>query len=315
MVDRPQSDEIDLETFLRTAGQSFTDAQKALVPGLDVSVNMMLSNAELELKVAVASDASGKMSIRPISSADLARGDIDPALVSTLRISFVSSIGDVKAGTQLPHTGEGTPGMTTVPVVVGLTLEEAVKLLKSGGWQFEPHAATRVELSALGKESKGRVVRQQPPGGQPAAKKETIVHFWADLGSMPVTEIDGIGEKLAGSLSTIGVTTVGELGLAAVPEVAAALSISETRARSFVDMAGLMSRLAVLGFSDEVVEVLVLGAGIRSIEQLADADPAELHTQLQEAVKSGKVRVPRAFRFTLDEVKLWTAKARSYLGS
>ncbi len=70
MADNPTPGDIDLETFLKLAGQSFTDAQRALVPGLDVSVNMMLSSAELEVKVAVSSDVRGKMSIRPISSED-----------------------------------------------------------------------------------------------------------------------------------------------------------------------------------------------------------------------------------------------------
>ena len=68
MPDNPTSNDIDLESFLKLAGQSFTDAQRALVSGLDIPVNMMLSNAELELRVAVGSDTKGKISIRPISS-------------------------------------------------------------------------------------------------------------------------------------------------------------------------------------------------------------------------------------------------------
>lgn len=88
--------DVDLGAFLESAGQSFSEAQKALAPGLAVSVNMMLSNAELELKVAVNSDAKGRVTIKPISSKDLARGGIDPGMLSTLRINFVSTVGETK---------------------------------------------------------------------------------------------------------------------------------------------------------------------------------------------------------------------------
>jgi hypothetical protein len=69
-------------------------------------------------------------------------------------------------------------------------------------------------------------------------------------------------------------------------------------------MAGLMSRLAVSGFKDEVVELLVKGASIHSMEQLADVDPKELLRICKEAVASGKVQVPRGFSFTAGDVKV-----------
>jgi len=314
MVDKPMPDDIDLETFLKSAGQSFTDAQKALVPGLDVSVNMMLSNAELELKVAVSADAQGKMSIKPISSEDIIRGGIDPGMLSTIRITFVSSIGEIKTEPRPASTTDSTGGGNIVPVLVGRTLDEAVALLKSGGWQFEPHAASIEEIAASGKESRGQVLRQQPPAGQSADKMKTTVHLWADLGSTPVKEIDGIGDKIEDSLSKIGITSVGELSLANISQVASSLRISETRAQGFVDMASLMSRLAILGFKDEVVELLVKGASIRFIEQLANADPKELFRVCREAIATGKVRVPRGFELTAEEVEGWIKSARSYLG-
>ncbi len=312
MADNPAPNEIDLETFLKSAGQSFTDAQRALVPGLDMSVNMMLSNADLELKVAVSADAQGKMSIRPIASEDIIRGGIDPGLLSTIRISFVSSIGEIKP--QPVPTVDSTGRGNIVPLLVGRTLDEAAALLKSGGWQFEPHAAGNEEIAAAGKENRGRVLRQQPPAGQSVDKTKMTIHIWVDLGNIPVKEIDGIGDKYADSLSKIGISTVGELSLVSVNQVASALHISETRAQGFVDMAGLISRLAILGFKDEVVESLVKGANIRSMEQLADANPAELCRVCQEAIAARKVRVPRGFSFTVDDVEDWVRTAHTYLG-
>jgi hypothetical protein len=197
---------------------------------------------------------------------------------------------------------------------VGRTLEEALSLLKSGGWQFEPHAASNEEIVAAGKENPGRVLRQEPKEAQSEDKTNTTVHFWVDLGNIPVKEIDGIGDKLEDSLSKIGVTSVGKLSLASVPQIASSLRISETRAQGFVDMASLMSRLAILGFRDEVVELIVKGANIRSIEQLADADVTELYRVCQDAVASGKILIPRGFSFTADDVKSWIKAAGSYLG-
>lgn len=310
MVGSPTPNDIDLETFLKSAGQSFTDAQRALVPGLDVPVNMMLSNADLELKVAVSSNAQGKMSIRPISSDEITRGGIDAGLLSTIRVSFVSSIGEVKP--QAVPASDGTVRGNIVPVLVDRTFDDALTLLKSGGWQFELHAANSEEIAAAGGVRRGLVLRQEPLAGRSVEKTKTIVHIWVDLGNTPVREIDGIGIKLGDSLSKVGIATVGELSLASVTQVASALRISTIRAQAFLDMAGLMSRLAVLGFKDEVVELLVRGANIRSIEQLANAEPKELYRVCQEAIEAGKVKVPRGFSFTTDEVQGWIKTAKSY---
>jgi len=155
MVEEPMSNDIDLETFLKTAGHSFTDAQKELMPNIDVPVNMMISNAELELKVAVRSDAKGRMAIKLISSGDLTRGDIDPGLISTVRMTFVSSIGEIK--TQPPAV---TPTGTTVsqdkvPLLTGMTMDEAIRTLQTGKWQFEVQAAGSGEISVEDKSRLG----------------------------------------------------------------------------------------------------------------------------------------------------------------
>jgi len=96
MTDKSPSNDIDLGAFLESAGQSLAEAQGVLVTGLDLPVNMVLSNAELEIKVAVSSDARGRIAIKPISSQDVRRGGIEPGVLSTLRISFVGTIGEAK---------------------------------------------------------------------------------------------------------------------------------------------------------------------------------------------------------------------------
>jgi hypothetical protein len=304
MVDKLTIKEIELGTFLKSAGRSFTDAQRTLIPKMEASVNMLLSNAELEVKVTVSSDAQGNMSIRPVSSEDINSGAIDAGMLSTLRMSFVSSIGEFKTESSSATTTEDT-GKATTPVLTGLTLNEAKATLESGQWQFEAHAASREETAAVGEDKLGKVLRQEPSGGKSVDKTTTTVLFWVDLGHVPVKEIEGIGDKIQESLAKINVATVGELSLAKASLIAKTLRMSELRAQSLIDMAVLMSQLVISGFKEQVVELIVKGSGIRSIAQLADAQPEALFSACQKAVASGKVRVPRDFKYTADEAKAW----------
>ena len=120
-------------------------------------------------------------------------------------------------------------------------------------------------------------------------------------------------EKLAARLAGQGIHTVGDLSLASAAQVGVALGMSDTRARSFVDMAALIFGLTVAGFPNEVVEALVKGAGISSLAQLADADTDQVYAACQEAIRQGRVKVPRAFTLSRDDVRKWVEMARSAL--
>ncbi len=306
MSEQPKPQGIDLETFLASAGRSFTDAQKTLLPGAGVAVNMMLSNAELELKAAVGTDAAGKMIIRPISSEDIARGDIDPGLISTFRISFVSSIGELTGETTPAPPGTGAVPGAKIPDLTGMTIREATNYLTAAGW---PHEIRAAGAEDIGKgENRGKVVRQEPASGV-ETRKTTTLRIWVDLGNLPIQEIDGIGDKIGQNLLKAGIRTVGELSLADITEISRLLRVSEARARSFVDMAGLMSGLTITGLQDEVVELLVKGAGIRSIGQLAEADAADLFQVCRDAVAAGRVKTPRDFSITVEDVANWIRAA------
>ncbi len=309
MADKITVKEIDLGTFLQSAGQSFTEAQKRLVPDLDSQVNMILSNAELELKVTVSSDTRGNMSVRPVSSDDIASGNINPGMLSTLRISFVSSIGEFTSRTPVETTPEGISKTDIIPAITGMKLNEATAFLKAAGWRFEAHAASDKEIETAGKTQLGKVVRQEPSASERADKSTAVIKFWVDLGNTPVKEIESIGDKLEKALAKIGITTIGELSLANASDISRAIRISESRAQGMIEMAALMSQLVISGFKEQVVELLVKGSGIVSIKQLSAAIPEELFSKCQNAVKSGKVKVPRGFKFTLDDVKAWVSHA------
>ena len=309
MVVSLASNSIDLETFLKTAGHSFTDAQKSLVPGIDISTNMILNNADLELKVAVNSDSCGKMSISPISIEDISRGDIDPGLLSTLRISFISSISEAKPGTNT--TSLSSTVANNIPSLKGILLEKAVNVLKSGGWRYEVHAATSTDLAKSDIKILGVVVKQTPESGQLIDKQKAVINIWVNLGNVPVSDIDGIGSRYRDRLRKINVSSVGELSLAVASQVSTVLRTSEARARSFIDLASLLTRLAVLGFEDVVVKLIVKSGQVRSLEQLSSADPARLYHACRAAISSGTVVVPEGFMLTTDDVAGWI-KAAGY---
>lgn len=87
----PDNDNIELGDFLEAAGKSLGDAQNSLLSGLNLSTNMILNNADIEVKVLVDS-TNGKISIKPVSAEDLRIGSIDPGLLSTIRINYISTV-------------------------------------------------------------------------------------------------------------------------------------------------------------------------------------------------------------------------------
>ncbi|MBL8146150.1 MAG: hypothetical protein JNL34_07175 [Anaerolineae bacterium] len=89
MADNPTSAEADLQAFVAMAGRSLADAQEA--PGTGPKSELVLANAELEAKVALRADSSGKLSVQPVSAADLRLAQFNAAAVSTLRVSFVAT--------------------------------------------------------------------------------------------------------------------------------------------------------------------------------------------------------------------------------
>jgi predicted flap endonuclease-1-like 5' DNA nuclease len=304
---------IDLETLLASTGQSFTDAQRSLLQGVDVPVTMMLSSAELELKVSVGSDANGRMLVRPVSSLDISRGGIEPGMLSTLRINLISSVGE--------SSGRFTPAATPtpakpddrkkqVPDLAGLTVDAAIARLKAGQWKYVANAAGSEEIAAAGEGLQGKVMRQKPVAAATVDPEKETVQFWVNLGSIPVQVIDGIGNKLGSNLSKLGIRSIGDLSLSNVDELSSMLKMDKTRAQDFINMAGLMARLTVLGLQDEVVELLVKGVGIQSMNQLAAAKPAELYKQCRAAADSAKIRSPKSFTFTADDVAEWVNAAQ-----
>ncbi len=86
----PAVSDAGLGAFLVATGKSVEEAQVALVGDLGgVPRQVVIGEAELELKAAIRADPEGKLVLSSLSLADVRRGDIAPQLLSTVRVRMV----------------------------------------------------------------------------------------------------------------------------------------------------------------------------------------------------------------------------------
>lgn len=124
----------DLGGFLEAAGQSFADAQGALVGELvDIPAAVAISEAELEVKAAVTRRTDGTVGLETISAQDMRSGAITPGLLSTVRVQYVA----VAADTVVPRSEQ--PTRTPKDVIDNVRTREDVVVLDKilGGLVFD----------------------------------------------------------------------------------------------------------------------------------------------------------------------------------
>lgn len=143
----------DLRDFLEAAGASLGDAQGSLTAGTGLPTAMALSEAELEVKAAVQHSAAG-VQLRTLTSDEVARGAVQPAAVSTVRVRYVAVAGE-PAG--------GAPSKSADTVIRTVRRDADLKRLEKilGGLDytagFEPSSGSWV-VRAL--DADGRLVRE-----------------------------------------------------------------------------------------------------------------------------------------------------------
>ncbi|MFC2015288.1 DUF4332 domain-containing protein [Chloroflexota bacterium] len=152
---------------------------------------------------------------------------------------------------------------------------------------------------------------QEPEADKRVEKTATSVHLWIALSNLPVEVVDGIGKTLSEKLNRIDISTVGQLSITSMEQVAEVLQINELRAREFIDMANFISHLVVTGLKDEVAELLVKGAQIKTLNELIANDPIQLYETLRESINQKRVRVPGDFSFTSEDVAEWIKAAQA----
>jgi hypothetical protein len=93
----------DLRGFLEAAGRSLSEAQGELVGEALRPTAVAISEAQLEVKAAVAQGPDGTLSLQTLSVEEVKRSGVDASLLSTLRISYVA----------VPSEAAGLPAVQT----------------------------------------------------------------------------------------------------------------------------------------------------------------------------------------------------------
>ncbi len=147
----------DLQAFLEAAGRSLTDAQGSLGSGVQLASDMVMSEAQLEVKAAVTTSATGKVTLQPISAADLAVGKINAEALSTVRVNFVATASESLKPAASPPKRK--PDDVIQAVRDRVDVQRLVPIL--GELTIEPTyipASQRWLITA--RDAKGRIVRE-----------------------------------------------------------------------------------------------------------------------------------------------------------
>jgi hypothetical protein len=82
--------ELDLDHLIEAAGRSFGKAQEDMGLPDGMSIGMVISEAELDLKVGFRFEGS-RLAVEPISAATAARGGVSPDSLSTIKVRYVAT--------------------------------------------------------------------------------------------------------------------------------------------------------------------------------------------------------------------------------
>jgi predicted RecB family nuclease len=160
-------------------------------------------------------------------------------------------------------------------------------------------AGAEVVSSAKTSKEEASTEEYVPKVEEPAAKLEEL----------PIETIEGIGSVYGRKLRKAGIATVEDLLTAGTIQVARICDVSEEVACKWQ----AMSRFCWLdGISEEDSEAIVQ-VGIKTYQDLINADPDNLLSLVNQAVADGIVDVPEGYEFTLDMVQTWIQAAKSFV--
>jgi predicted flap endonuclease-1-like 5' DNA nuclease len=136
-----------------------------------------------------------------------------------------------------------------------------------------------------------------------------VVKPTAEPSKLPIETIEGIGPVYGELLRKAGYPTVADMIAVDAEKVADICDVNTTQAERWI----AMSRFAWLDeISEEDAEAIVFATDITDLETLASADAAEIQRKIERALKSGDVRVPAGYTFTLEKIKNWISAAKKY---
>ncbi|MCW4030297.1 MAG: DUF4332 domain-containing protein [Candidatus Bathyarchaeota archaeon] len=130
----------------------------------------------------------------------------------------------------------------------------------------------------------------------------------------PVEAIEGIGTVIGERLRGVGIETVADLAIASKEDLVK-VGVTPKKAVEFISMAKLMTKSNVAGVEgvDEQVAELLVASKIDSKEKLAELSPEGLVNVINETINSGKVKVPKSFKLTVDDTTRMVTSAKTIL--
>ncbi|MBN2488308.1 MAG: DUF4332 domain-containing protein [Methanosarcinaceae archaeon] len=189
-----------------------------------------------------------------------------------------------------------------VPDVVNMNINEARTVLGKTGLMIGRITKRASKLEA------GAVIEQRPVAGSDC-EAGTSVELVVAYNDIEI--IEGIGPEKGTKLRDIGISTVSDLAASDTDSVAEL--VGRTSAEKFISMAKLIdstSQLGSLGIDKQAAELLVKAGEIDSIERLREADPEKLYDLCNQAIKTGKIEVPKDYTFEREDVKRWVELAQ-----
>lgn len=173
-------------------------------------------------------------------------------------------------------------GLAVISAIFGIILWRAIKIEK-------PKAkAAKVE------KPREKAVAEAVPKEVPRAK-------------LPISQIEGIGPVYASRLEKAKIKSLSQLAKSSVDKISSVAKVNKNKATQWIRMANLL----ILDIIDEeAAELMVIGAGVTSLKDLAKRNADELYEEMQSALKMGKVDIPKGYRFTKKDVESWINAAQ-----
>ncbi len=115
----------DLRGFLEAAGRSLSEAQGELVGEALRPTALAISEADLEIKAAVAQGTGGTLVLQTLSVEEVKRGGVDASLLSTLRLSYVAVASEAagapaqRSSVDISETVRARPDIAALDRILG----------------------------------------------------------------------------------------------------------------------------------------------------------------------------------------------------
>ncbi len=176
-------------------------------------------------------------------------------------------------------------------------------LLGIGVWRTARYE--KPEVKAVRAEAPAeKVVAEKPEKKVRAAK---VLPKGVPRAELQISQVEGIGPVYASRLEKAEIKTLSQLANSSADKVASTAKVNKKEAEKWIRIANLLL-LDVI--DEEAAEIMVVGAGVTSLRDLAERKPEELYEQMQAALKMGKVAIPKGYSFTKQDVEKWINAAK-----